>query len=148
LGRLVVVNLRVQGTHEAQTLARDGADQLPLPAAVADRRSCRIDTAGQRLFRHNSTAPDRSDQIILADDTVAVLHQVDQKVEHLRLDVNSALCAPQFAPFKIDLTVAKTKGHSRFQSIRQWLKSAATRKMLVISLSSPGGDVKALSTAA
>jgi hypothetical protein len=37
--------------------------------------------------------------------TVAVLHQVDQEIEQLRFHVNSTLCAPQFAPFEIDLAV-------------------------------------------
>ena len=40
------------------------------PTAV---RAALIRPVGVR-FRHNSTAPDRSNQIILADDTVAVLY--------------------------------------------------------------------------
>ena len=39
-------------------------------------------------FGHDAAAPDRRDQIVLADDAVAVLHQVNQQVEHLRLDRN------------------------------------------------------------
>ena len=73
---------------EAQALARDGADQPLLLAAVADRLARGIDAAGQGRLRHDPAAPDRSDEIVLADDAVAVLHQVDQQVEHLRLDGN------------------------------------------------------------
>jgi hypothetical protein len=92
-GLLVVVSWRLHGADEAQTLAGDGPDQLLFPAIVATAVGAAIDTAGQRRFRHDPTAPDRSDQIILADDAVVVLHQVDQQVEHLRFNMDSTLCA-------------------------------------------------------
>ena len=41
----------------------------------------------KRRIRHDPAAPDRGDEIVLADDAVAVLHQVNQQVEHLRLDM-------------------------------------------------------------
>jgi hypothetical protein len=64
--------LRAHGADEAKALARDGADQLLLLAAVADRLARGVDAAGQRRIRHDPAAPDRSDEIVLADDAVAV----------------------------------------------------------------------------
>src|SRR6266550_1113835 len=87
-------------------LARAGPDQLLAPATVTDRRLCRIDAACQCCVRHDPTAADRGDKIVLADDAIAILHQVDQKVEDLRFDMDRAPCVPQFASFKIDLAVA------------------------------------------
>src|SRR6266480_2146361 len=39
-------------------LAHDGADQLLVLAAVADRLSCSVDAAGQRRIRNNPAVPD------------------------------------------------------------------------------------------
>ena len=44
---------------EADALARDGADQPLLVAAVADRLARGVDAAGQRRVRHDAAAPDR-----------------------------------------------------------------------------------------
>ena len=79
----VLLDLHV--ADKAQALARDGADQPLLVAVVADRLADGIDPAGQRRFRDDAAAPDRRDQVVLADDAVAVLDQADQQVEHLRL---------------------------------------------------------------
>src|SRR6266852_2967199 len=110
--RFGAVWLRAHSTDEAEALARDGADQLLVLATVADRLSRGVDAAGQRRIRHDPAAPDRSDEIVLADDVVAILHQVDQQVEHLRLDMDRDLGASELAPFDIDLVVTKAKGHS------------------------------------
>ena len=64
-------------------------------------------------FRDDAAAPDRGDQIVLADDAVAVLHQVDQQVEHLRLDGDGVGAAPQLAPVHIKRMIAKEKLHFR-----------------------------------
>ncbi len=77
-----------QGADEAHALARNGADQFLLLAAVADRLARGIDAAGQRRIRHDPAAPDRRDEIVLADDAVAIFDQENQEVEHLRLDRN------------------------------------------------------------
>jgi len=41
------------------------------------------------------------DEIVLADDAVAALHQVNQQVEHLRFDGNGLGTAAQLAPVGI-----------------------------------------------
>ena len=56
--RFVGIRLRAHGADEAQALARDGADQLLLLAAVADRLSRGVDAAGQGRVRHDPAAPD------------------------------------------------------------------------------------------
>ena len=111
LWRFSRVWLRVHVADEAQALARDGADQLLVLAAVADRLARGVDAAGQRRIRHDPAAPDRSNQIVLADDAVAVLHQVNQQIEHLRLDRNGLGAAAQFAPIDVKRMIGKEKLH-------------------------------------
>ncbi|MET3841858.1 hypothetical protein ABIE49_003936 [Bradyrhizobium sp. OAE829] len=41
--------------------------------------------------------PDALDQIVLGNDVVAVLDQVHQEIEHLRLDCDNLAIAGQFA---------------------------------------------------
>ena len=76
---------------ETNAPARSRAYQPLLFAAVTDRLARGVDAAGEGRIRHDPAAPDRRDEIILADDALAVLHQVSQQIEHLRLDRN--LCA-------------------------------------------------------
>ena len=80
-------------------------------ATVTDRFSHGIDVAGQRRFRHDPPAPDCLEQIVLADYPLAVLHQVDQQVEHLRTDRNQLGPAPQFASIGVERTIAKPDLH-------------------------------------
>ncbi len=109
--RFGAVWLRAHDADEAKALARDGADQLLVLAAVADRLARGVDAAGQRRIRHDPAAPDRSDEIILADDAVAVLQQVNQQVEHLRLDGNGLGTAAQLASVGIKRMIGKEKLH-------------------------------------
>ena len=73
---------------ETQTPSQDRSDQALLLAVVSDRTSRRIDPAGQRGFGDDTPVPDRSQQGVLADDPVAILDQMQQKIEYLRLDRN------------------------------------------------------------
>jgi hypothetical protein len=102
-----VVAVRAHGADEAEALARDGADQLLDLAAVADRLSRGVDAAGQGRLRHDPAAPHRTDEIVLTDDAVAVLHQIDQQVEHLRLDGNQLRTAARLAPVGVKRMVGK-----------------------------------------
>ena len=79
---------RLHIADESDALARDGSDQPLLLAAVADRPARSVDTAGKRRIRHDPAAPDRGEQIVLADDTLAILHEIDEQIEDLRLDGN------------------------------------------------------------
>src|SRR5467141_3611191 len=94
-------DLALHSADEPEALARNGADQLLVLAAVADRLSHSVDAAGQRRIRNDPAAPDRSDEIVLADDPVAVLHQINQEIEYLRLNGNPFGAAAQFAPVRV-----------------------------------------------
>jgi hypothetical protein len=87
--------------YETKTLARYSADQFLLLAAVTDRFARRVDAAGHRRVRHDTAAPYCSDQILPADDTVAIQQQVDQEIEYLRFDGNRIGASAQFAPLAI-----------------------------------------------
>ena len=49
----------------------------------------------------DTAAPHRADQIVLGADVAAIFDQVDQKIEHLRLDRDALAAARQFA--KVDI---------------------------------------------
>ena len=77
---------RLHVCDEAESLSCDGADQRLRAAAVADRLARSIDPAGQGRLRDMSSFPDFIDQFFLADDAIAVLHEMDDEIEHLRLE--------------------------------------------------------------
>ena len=131
--------LRAHVADEAQALARDGADQLLVLAAVADRLARGVDAAGQGRIRHDAAAPDRRDEIVLADDAVAVLHQVDQQVEDLRLDGNGLRPAAQLAPVRVKRMVGKEKLHAS----TSWGRSHETIEPISRSVSRPGQSARA-----
>src|SRR6516164_6670592 len=73
---------------EQKAAPRDRANKrLPL-AGVADRTACRVDATVQRGVRYGAALPDAFDQFVLADNPVAVLHEIEQEIEDLRLDVD------------------------------------------------------------
>src|SRR5262249_24109267 len=47
----------------------------------------------------------------LADDPIAIAHQVDQEIEYLRLGRNRDRTAQQFAPVRVQTVVVKEKLH-------------------------------------
>ena len=59
----------------------------------------------------DAAAPDQRDEVVLADDAVAILHQMDQKVEHLRLQRDAIPAAEQFVPFGIERVIAEKELH-------------------------------------
>jgi hypothetical protein len=72
-----------------------------LLAVVADRLARRIDAAG-RVESDTIRPPQTEAMRSSADDAVAVLHQVDQQVEHLRLH-RDGLGAAALAPVGISV---------------------------------------------
>src|ERR1700682_2859248 len=111
VGRLNVVWSLIHNTNEAKPLAWNGPDQLLVRAAIADGLSRGVDAARECRVRHDSAAPNRSDEIFFADDAVAVLHQIDQQIEHLRLHGNCCAAAEQLAAFCIKRMIVKDKMH-------------------------------------
>jgi hypothetical protein len=47
-----------------------------------------VDSTVQCGVRYGAAVPDALDQLVLADYPVAVLHEMEQEIEDLRLDVN------------------------------------------------------------
>src|SRR5207245_2103215 len=70
---------------EADPLARNSANEPLFLAVVADRASSGVDPAVQRRVRDDPSSPHQRNEIIPADDAVAVFQQVNQQVEYLRL---------------------------------------------------------------
>src|ERR1700722_14923080 len=114
-GRLAAVRLRSHGADKAEALARDRTDELLALAAVSDRLTRGVNAAGQRRFRHDSTAPDRSDEVVLTDDMVAVLHQIYQQIEYLGLDRYRLLGPAELAGGGGQRVIIKKKIHRRPQ---------------------------------
>ncbi len=103
--------LRLYVADEAKTLSRNGADHGLILAAVADRLARGVDPARQRGFGDDAAVPHRLDQIVLGDDVVAILDQVNQEIEHLRLDRDALAAAGQLAEVDIEHMVGKVKLH-------------------------------------
>ena len=59
----------------------------------------------------NADTRGRGNEIVLADDAVAVLHQVDQEVEDLRLHGNSFGAAAQLPAVGVKPMIGKEKFH-------------------------------------
>ena len=98
---------------EPDALAGDGADQALLLAAVAHRPAGSIDAAAHRRLRHDAPAPYTRDQVVLAHHAVAVAQEIDQQIEHLRLDRHQRLSAAQLAALDVKDIVAEVELHAR-----------------------------------
>ena len=110
-GRRARSRLLAHRADKAETLARDRADDVLLFATVADRLAHRRDAAAQRRFGDNAPAPDRGDDIVLGDNTVAVLKQIDKEIKDLRLDLNLSRAAPQLAAADVERIVSENELH-------------------------------------
>src|SRR5258708_2978137 len=89
-----------------------GEPPLPL-AAAPDPFTHGFDGARQSLFRCVAPPPYRLQQIVLADDAIAVADQVHQQVEDLRSGRNDRCAAPDFPSVSVDRAVFKQKRHRR-----------------------------------
>ena len=63
---------------EAVALAGDRAHQPLFLAGIADGLAHRIDVAGDRRFRDDPAVPHRLEQVVLADDAIAVVDELQQ----------------------------------------------------------------------
>jgi len=83
-------------------LARKGAYELLLLTAVANRPAHGVYSAGQRRLGYDPSTPDRGNEIVLADDAVAVLDEMDQKVEDLRLERNQLATSLELPTIRVE----------------------------------------------
>ena len=91
--------------------------RMPFLGSVLIRRCCSpvspiaLRAAFMRLnsaeLRNDAALPDRGNQLILADHALAMLDQVNQQIENLRLDSNSRATATQLTATGMQLTVAE-----------------------------------------
>src|SRR5262249_20685272 len=86
-------------------MPRYGPDERLIFAALAERTSRRIDAAVQRGVRDDAALPDMLNQFILADHTICVLREIEQQIEHLRLDMDRAFGAFEFAPVGVQAEI-------------------------------------------
>ena len=101
----------VDGADEANPLAWNGADEPLFLAVVADRVPRGVDAAVERRIGDGPAAPYQLDEIVPADDVVAVLQQVDQQVEDLRLCRNQFAITAQLAKIGIEDVVIEAEFH-------------------------------------
>ncbi len=106
---------------KADALARQRADQPLLVAIIADRGPRRVDAGRKCKFRHNASAPDGPEDIVLADDAVAIGDEVFQQVEDLRLHGDRGTSATQLAAIRVE--------HKIFKEIKHfWPAGAGSRR--------------------
>ena len=67
--------------------------------------------AGERGLGDDPTIPDRLDQFILADNPIAVAHEVNDEIEDLRLNVNGQAKSAQLLLAEVDLELGKPVQH-------------------------------------
>ena len=80
-------------------------------SVVAERTPGAVDAAGERGLGDDPAIPDRLDQFILADDPVMVAHQMNDEIEHLRLDMNGLAKPAQLLLAEVDLEFGKSVFH-------------------------------------
>ncbi len=97
----------LHAANKAHAFAWDGAHEFLLPAAVTNCFAHRIDPAVESRIRNNTTAPNRCDEITLADDAIAVLDEIDQQIEDLGLDRDDRTGRTQFAALAIEREILK-----------------------------------------
>ena len=98
-------------TDESEPTARHSPNQTLISAVVANGPPRSTHPAGERIVRHAPSVPHRADELFFADDAVAMGHEVDQHIEHLRLDVNDRAVSTQLAPAAMHFAVAECEGH-------------------------------------
>src|SRR5215475_4462163 len=81
-----------------ETSARQCPDESLRFAGVADRAPDSVNARGQSGLRDDPPAPDRREDIVLADDPVPVADEVGQEVKDLRLQGTQAGSAAQLTP--------------------------------------------------
>jgi hypothetical protein len=98
-------------TYKSKTFPGGRPDQTLLLAAVAYGLAYRIDSTVHCGIRNDAAAPHGRNEIIFADYAVAVLDQVDQKVENLRLKGYRRASRAQFPALAVERKIIEQKQH-------------------------------------
>jgi hypothetical protein len=99
--------------HETDTLPRKGPDQALILAIIADRRAGQVDACVQGGLRHKASLPDRGEEIVPADYTLAIADEIDQEIEDLGFHGHHVRAAPQLAALGVEGTVFEKISHAR-----------------------------------
>src|SRR5262245_55057327 len=94
---------------EAETALIDRTDRRLVIAAVAKGAPRRLDAGAERRIRDDPPLPNGGDQLVLAHHPVAMLDEVNQQVEDLRLDPNGVASAKQLAARHVDFKLTKAE---------------------------------------
>jgi hypothetical protein len=82
-------------------------------AVVTKRSPGAIDTATERGLGDDPAVPDRFDKLILADNPAMVTHEVNDEIEHLRLDMDGLAESAQLLLAEVDFELGKSVFHYR-----------------------------------
>src|SRR5262249_6454120 len=88
--------------HKAHTFAGHGADEALVLSRVINRASHGAHAGTQRRLRDDPPAPDCSNQVVFADNPIAVFDQVFEDIEHLRSDGNPMRPTTQLAAVRVE----------------------------------------------
>ena len=99
-------------TNEAEAFAGDRSDEALFPTAIAYGFACRVDVTGQGQFGDDAATPHPVQQVILADDVLAVLQQIQQQIEDLRANRNRLGAPCELPPLLVEHVVVEGVLHA------------------------------------
>ena len=82
------------------------------PSVIADRLTRGLEAGRNGRFGDDPALPNRVDDLVPADDAVAVACEEMQQIEGLRLDLARFAVAPEFVELRIELPVVEFEDHS------------------------------------
>src|SRR5262249_34159794 len=98
----------LHNADETHAPAGYGTDEALVLSGVVDGASNRIDAGRQCRFRDDPPIPDCGNQIVLADNPLAVLDQVFEEIEDLRRDDNRLRSPTQLAAVRVERKVCES----------------------------------------
>src|SRR5437764_327060 len=105
LRRIALIDL----AYEPKPAFVQRADESLIDSAISERTTSRADARAQRRIRDDAPLPDRINQLVFANRPIAIADEVDEEIEHLRLDLNKRSGAPQLMARDIDLEIRKAE---------------------------------------
>src|SRR5262249_18395628 len=111
---------------EAETALVQRANESLVAAAVAERAPRGADAGAQCRLGDDAATPHDVDQLVLADDPIAVAHEVYEQIEDLGFDMNDRAGASKLLARGVDLEIGESEvqrlslckgGRFRFEAI-------------------------------
>ena len=91
---------------------------LPI-AVIAHHMAGATDDLSEHIVTDIDLAPDRGDQFVPADRTLAVFYQPGQGIEDLELHIHCMSQVPQLAPGNVQVVITKLKS-AGIHGLREW----------------------------